>query len=481
MAEKNLFSPDPYAAERDRISRQRKFAEVLQAQAYQPAEKFSYAGIEAPVSAAGGLAKALQMGMSGYLQADAARREDEDNLKHETDYNAANKAFIRGMTPTPGVPEVRGLSPATEADVAGRAESILQGSTAPPLRVGEPVDVLPGQGAPGTVGSFATEAIPGSYDRSITELSGLQGNPYAVRLSQNLMMRNAKVDPPSIREYQFAKGNGFSGSYEDWTAKTTPGRESMTVQEWKYFNSLSAQDQARFLTLKRANQWRDLGGADVLINPADPAGPPLNTLPKTLKPGELPNVRGKQKEAETAAAAATKLNFENYEQATAASDSINKIDYILKHLDESQAITGMGSEMIKNIERLQTTFNLSKTSGKTASDTEILESLLGSDVFPLIGTLNIGARGLDTPKERDFLVRVMTGDISMNRNTLIKLTQTRRDIAQRVVEKFNQRVNEGELETLFNALGKKPTPFAITPSLAEVRAEQERRAKNKPK
>ena len=77
------FSIDPYAAERSKIARQQKFAELLQSQSLQPNEKFSYAGIEAPISAAGALAKALQAGMSGYLQGDAARKEDELVGKYE--------------------------------------------------------------------------------------------------------------------------------------------------------------------------------------------------------------------------------------------------------------------------------------------------------------------------------------------------------------------------------------------------------------
>ena len=177
------FSIDPYAAERSKIARQQKFAELLQSQALQPNEKFSYAGIEAPVSAAGGLAKALQAGMSGYLQGDAARKEDAANIKQETDYNAANDAYLRGMTLTPEDPGARGMSPATEEDVASRALSISQGSTAPPLTLGEPVDVLGGRGSPGTEGTPGTAAIPGSYTRAMTELSGLTGNRYATQMN----------------------------------------------------------------------------------------------------------------------------------------------------------------------------------------------------------------------------------------------------------------------------------------------------------
>jgi len=211
------FSIDPYAAERSKIARQQKFAELLQSQALQPNEKFSYAGIEAPISAAGGLAKALQAGMSGYLQGDAARKEDVANTKQETDYNSANEAFIRGMTSTPGVPEVPGYVPATQADLDSRATSIAQGSTDSPLMLGESVPVLGGRGAPGTEGTPGTAAIPGSYDRVMKELSRLQKNPYATQMNLRMMMSKAEKDMaqtklgPDEKVYD-ARGNLLFGN-----------------------------------------------------------------------------------------------------------------------------------------------------------------------------------------------------------------------------------------------------------------------------
>ena len=61
-------------------------------------------------------------------------------------------------------------------------------------------------------------------------------------------------------------------------------------------------------------------------------------------------------------------------------------------------------------------------------------------VFPMIKALGIGARGMDTPAEREFLRQVMTGTISMNKATLIKMTKLRRDISERVVKKYNKRL-----------------------------------------
>lgn len=128
--------------------------------------------------------------------------------------------------------------------------------------------------------------------------------------------------------------------------------------------------------------------------------------------------------------------------AVSAVENVGKLDSLISHLKTSDAITGMGAELFKDIERAKTLFTGNIKAGKKVSDTEILDAFLGSDVFAMIQGLGIGARGLDTPVEREFLRQVMTGTITMNKNTLIKLSTIRRDIATRAVEKWNARLKE---------------------------------------
>ena len=71
-------------------------------------------------------------------------------------------------------------------------------------------------------------------------------------------------------------------------------------------------------------------------------------------------------------------------------------------------------------------------------DTELLDATLGSDVFPLIGELNIGARGIDTPAERDFLQKSFTGTIAMNEQTLTKMTALRNKYEVSKLQDFNE-------------------------------------------
>ena len=142
-----------------------------------------------------------------------------------------------------------------------------------------------------------------------------------------------------------------------------------------------------------------------------------------------------------------------HDVATSAVENIAKLDSVLEHLKSSEAITGLGSEVFKDIERAKNLVMRTQASGKRVSDTELLDTLLGSDVFPMIKALGIGARGLDTPAEREFLRNVMTGTTAMNKDTLIRMTELRKNISERVIKRWNERVDSGELDRYFNAAG----------------------------
>ena len=80
------------------------------------------------------------------------------------------------------------------------------------------------------------------------------------------------------------------------------------------------------------------------------------------------------------------------------------------------------------------------------ANTENLNAMLQMDVFRAIKELGIGARGLDTPAERDFLIQVMTGNAAQSRAGLIALTKRRRDKAKGKVDLFNQAEGNGYFE-----------------------------------
>ena len=133
--------------------------------------------------------------------------------------------------------------------------------------------------------------------------------------------------------------------------------------------------------------------------------------------------------------------------------NIGKINETLNLLQKGDATTGIGADLINNVNRAQLLFTDSKKKINQVSDTELLNSLLGADVFPQIGALGIGAKGLDTPAEREFLRQVMTGTITMNKDTLIRLTNLRKKYEEKALTDYNRAVDEGQLDALFKYSG----------------------------
>lgn len=147
--------------------------------------------------------------------------------------------------------------------------------------------------------------------------------------------------------------------------------------------------------------------------------------------------------------------------AETASESIPKIQQTLTLLKEGDPTTGIGQELFNNVNRLKAQFLNDKKAGKQVTDTQLVDALLGSDVFPMIGPLGIGARGLDTPGEREFLQRVFTGTLPMEKNTLIRLTEIRQNIAQRAIDKYNKKLSSGDLSNFEKAQGRKLNPITV--------------------
>jgi len=182
-----------------------------------------------------------------------------------------------------------------------------------------------------------------------------------------------------------------------------------------------------------------------------------------LKGREDIAIKGAGAEAERTGAKTGEMNVEAYQTVSSAQKSIAQIQDLKKQLESSQAITGMGAEMFKNIERVKALLGDKIAQGKV-SDTEILDSMMGGDVFSMIGTLGIGARGMDTPAEREFMRQVLTGTIALNKETLIRMAEIREKIARRAIDTWNIKVESGELDNFFKARNLPKTTITIPSS-----------------
>jgi hypothetical protein len=142
---------------------------------------------------------------------------------------------------------------------------------------------------------------------------------------------------------------------------------------------------------------------------------------------------------------------------------LEETDKILRLAKDPKTNIGLFSPTINMIDKLRSKFG-DKESMQKVTRREILEAMLGDDVYDAIVEKGIGARGLDTPAELDFIKRVMTGDIDYNdRNAIIALTEMRRRVIERNIASYNDVVNSDRAKSLFKRLDMEFNPIEVTP------------------
>ena len=327
----------------------------------------------------------------------------------------------------------------------------------------------PGQGRPsiaqaiGEVGPVALQAYQQSFDKTLADtLRGMQ--------VQEMQKR---------RQQQEAGRTALQQAYERMSGLTPQGALAMpggqagpTVQRAGMIGQRQPMSQQELLGLAM-NPNIDPEAAKRALDAAQllapkPATGTLGEFREALRGGEIPPTmtypefqKLKQTPPATVqimpAESATQTGYAKFgvEKNTAIYDAgqnafknIPKIDQTINLIKQGDPKTGFGAEVVNNVNRVRSAFT-----GKpiqSISDTELLDSLLGSEVFPQIGALGIGAKGLDTPAEREFLRKVMTGTITMDKQTLIRMAELRRKYEQRSLDTYNEAVDPGQLDPLFD-------------------------------
>ena len=118
----NFTLQSPYQAELADMARRQRMAEIMQQQAFQPMETFSYNGIQARTSPLTGLAKALQGYIAGKTQRDILQEQKALGEKYRTQSAEEGTQFMRALRGTPavegteGVPEQKFIPTATDIE-----------------------------------------------------------------------------------------------------------------------------------------------------------------------------------------------------------------------------------------------------------------------------------------------------------------------------------------------------------------------------
>jgi hypothetical protein len=179
-------------------------------------------------------------------------------------------------------------------------------------------------------------------------------------------------------------------------------------------------------------------------------------------PAPLVNIGERTLEQQVAERSAN-LIFDQYDLAKDSVGNIIKLDDTIRLLEEGSVDVGFGAVVRQNVRRVQGLFSSDPDLIETLSDTELLNAALGQDVFGAITALGIGARGIDTPAEREFLREVLAGKITMTKEALLKMARLRRRADERNVAAWNDTLGSGRADAVINAsMGTIPrNPFEI--------------------
>jgi hypothetical protein len=129
--------------------------------------------------------------------------------------------------------------------------------------------------------------------------------------------------------------------------------------------------------------------------------------------------------------------------------------YETRDLIEKGSInTGLARSVQDVVSKAQSKFLADKKAGKNVSDSEYLDSLLGSEVFAQISALGVGARGMDTPAEREFMREVITGTRDLSKDTLKRMIDFRIQATEKAVDTYNERLGKGEFKKYQDTTGR---------------------------
>ena len=255
------FALNPYAAEQAKNERLQRYAELLQSQGLAPNEKFSYAGIEAPPSAAGALAKGLQLGVSGYLQGRGMRNSEDLANKMTTERKAEMDKIVSALQGTPGAPEVPGSVTATQADVDDRE---MGPAAANPIALGQQLATGGGMGEGANIGAPAKAAVPGSLDAAYATMmaskfpdlqtAGMSGVAAQARTAGD---RAFTLNRDNLQNNFSAAQGGLARAHSDYMADKSQENQEKLQKAQQVFTAAQQAAQQSFTAgennLNRAN------------------------------------------------------------------------------------------------------------------------------------------------------------------------------------------------------------------------------------
>ena len=156
------------------------------------------------------------------------------------------------------------------------------------------------------------------------------------------------------------------------------------------------------------------------------------------------------------------LSYKQFKKTFLENSANSKSGYNKVNNDDFEYFSGAMSDVKLSMSRFMDSIGFLPEDYKTAANnTEFINAASRAGVFKLLKPLGIGARGLDTPAERDFLIAVLTGDATKMRSTFKVMLEQRQETFNGDLRKFNQNLKDGNLNKMDGVLSYPTTPYNL--------------------
>lgn len=155
------------------------------------------------------------------------------------------------------------------------------------------------------------------------------------------------------------------------------------------------------------------------------------------------------------------------DQLPLAQKNVNDLYRTFELIEQGDPDTGIFEPFRTGLRRVQLDLGITGSEeerlakAKTLTDTQLLNAVLGQEVFKAISALGIGARGIDTPNEREFLREVLAGKVTLEKDTLKRMIETRLAKEKEVIDKYNTDLKRGRFKRYVDELGIDLDPIEI--------------------
>jgi len=162
---------------------------------------------------------------------------------------------------------------------------------------------------------------------------------------------------------------------------------------------------------------------------------------------------------------AAQARFEN-DKATvdSAQNAINEIqtnNNIISLLDSGQVSTGISSAAQQIVDKSLSFFG-NEDAAKRASETEILDSLLGRSFLDERARAKITSTMMNTKAELELYRGIFSGTKTLEPESIKKIAQLKAKIAEGVIDSHNRRIKDGSLDQYYNSIfGRNGTVIKI--------------------